>query len=185
MVLTNNKKGLNVTIRSASGFMGSGTTGEYYEFSWVPNFAFRYIPAGSYQVWIEGEPSKVVTAEVFPGRRTWVEFKWTETTPDVVMASASGWTVEILENTSTSEARGVSSILVVKTGAPGQQVRVTAPGGFEGTCTTGSKPEHGPGACDIGGLSAGTYTVTVSGVGVSLELYLDGQGYAVIAFHPI
>jgi LysM repeat protein len=184
IALTDDQKDLNVVIRSSSGLVSSGTTGQYYEFSWVPNFAFRYIPAGTYQVWIQGQPSKVTTAQVFPGRRTWVEFKWRQTTPDVLQASSTGFTAEILDNTSGDKPLGVASILVIKAGAPGQQIRVTAPGGFEAHCTTGSKPEYGPGACDIGGLNAGTYQVTMDGAGVSLEIYLDGRGTATVAFHP-
>jgi len=184
IVLTIDQKDLNAVIRSSSGSVSSGTTGEYYEFSWVPSFAFRYIPAGTYQVWIEGQPSKVMTAQVYPGRRTWVQFRWRETTPDVLQASSTGYTAEVLDNTSGDKPLGVASILVVKSGAPGQQIRVTAPGGFEATCTTGSKPEYGPAACDIGGLNAGTYQVTLDGAGISLEIYLDGRGTATVAFHP-
>jgi LysM repeat protein len=185
VVLTWEKKDLNIVIRSRGGFVGAGTTGEYYEFSWVPNFAFRAIPAGIYDIWIENEPCKIATAEVKDGRRTIVDFKMEETLPDTIgAASVGGWGVDMLENTCGTVDKGVSSILVVRTGANGQRIRVTAPGGYEATCTTGAKMEHGPGACNIGGLSAGTYQVTVDGSGTWLELYLDGQCTATVEFHP-
>jgi len=79
---------------------------------------------------------------------------------------------------------GVSSILVIRTGANGQKIRVTAPGGFEATCTTGTKVEYGKGACNIGGLSGGTYQVILDGAGIAVEIYLDGVGTATIEFRP-
>ncbi len=185
VVLTWDQKDLGVAIRSQSGFVGAGTTGEYFEFSWVPNFAFRGIPAGIYQVWIEGEPSKVAIAEVKDGRRTIVDFKKQPTIPDMISAAgAGGWTADIVEDTCGTVDKGVSSILVVRTGANGQRIRVTAPGGYEATCTTGTKMENGIGACNIGGLSAGTYQITVDGSGTWLELYLDGQCTSTIEFRP-
>ena len=185
VVPTWDKKDVNIVIRSQSGFVGAGATGEYYEFGWVPNFAFRGIPAGIYEVWIENEPCKIATAEVKDDRRTIVDFKMKETIPDEIgAASAGGWTADLVENNCGTVDKGVSSIVVVRTGANGQRIRVTAPGGYEATCTTGTKAEHGPGACNIGGLSAGTYQITVDGSGTWLELYLDGHCNATVEFRP-
>jgi hypothetical protein len=51
-------------------------------------------------------------------------------------------------------------------------------------CVTGTKPEHGVGACDFGGLNAGTYLVNLDGTYATVEIYLDGIGSAVVEFRP-
>jgi LysM repeat protein len=183
IVMTHEKEGLKVVIRSKDGFVARGVTGVYYEYSWIPSFAFRNIPGGLYEVWVEGEPSQVVTARVDPGNRALVEFK-SELVSTHVRPSPGGWIGEVVENTSGSKPIGAFSILVVKTGAIGNIVRVTAPGGFDAPCVTGTKPEYGPGACDMGGLNAGTYKVILDGADIAVEVYLDGIGTAVIEFRP-
>jgi LysM repeat protein len=183
IVMTHDKEGLKVVIRSKDGFVARGVTGVYYEYSWIPTFAFRSIPGGLYEVWVEGEPSQVVTARVDPGNRALVEFK-SELVSTHIRPSPAGWIGEVVENTSGSKPIGAFSILVVKTGAIGNIVRVTAPGGFDAPCVTGTKPEYGPGACDMGGLNAGTYKVILDGADIAVEVYLDGIGTAVIEFRP-
>ena len=117
-----------------------------------------------------------------------VEFYWKPVSPkiDPIAAAASGigWVAEIVENTNGTELTGVYSILVIRTGADGQKIRVTTSAGFETYCITGTKPEHGTGACDIGGLSTGTYQVILDGAGIAMEIYLDGVGNATIEFRP-
>jgi LysM repeat protein len=183
LVMTHNGEKLDVMIRSADGFVARGVTGVYYEYSWIPTFAFRGIPGGEYEVWIEGQPSKTIKAKVEPGQRTLVEFKW-EVVSTKLIVSPAGWTGQVVENTSGTEPIGAASILVVRTGAIGNKIRVTAPGGYEGICITGTKPEHGPGACDVGGLNAGTYQVILDGADIAVEVYLDGVGNATVEFWP-
>jgi hypothetical protein len=174
---------LDVVARSADGVEVRGVTGVYYEYSWLPSFAFRNIPAGDYKVWIEGEMSKPVEARVDPGWRATVDMKWETVTPDPVVSS-DGWIAEVVENSNGSEVIGAFSILIVRTGATGNKIRLTAPGEFEAVCVTGTKPEHGTGACDFGGLSAGTYQVNLDGTHATTEIYLDGIGTAVVEFRP-
>ena len=176
-------KDLNVMIRSSDGFVARGVTGVYYEFSWLPSFAFRGIPGGDYEVWIEGEASKVIEARVDPGWRATVDMKWKIVSPDPVVSS-DGWIAEVVDNSSGSEPIAAFSVLIVRTGAIGNIIRVSAPGEFEATCVTGTKPEHGVGACDMGGLNAGTYTVALDGTHAAVEVYLDGAGTATVEFRP-
>jgi hypothetical protein len=183
VVLTHDKEGLDVFIRSADGFVARGVTGVYYEYSWIPSFAFAGIPGGNYQVWIEGEPSRFAQVRVEPGQRTTVEFKY-KIVSEGPIVSPSGWIGEVVENTSGDKPIGAFSILVVRTGNIGNKIRVTAPGGFEAICITGTKPEHGTGACDVGGLNAGTYQVILDGADIAVELYLDGIGTARVEFRP-
>jgi hypothetical protein len=174
---------LDVMIRSADGFVARGVTGVYYEYSWLPSFAFRGIPGGDYEVWIDGQESKVIKASVDPGWRATVDMHWKIVSPDPVV-SPDGWLAEVVDNTSGSEPIGAFSILIVRTGAIGNKIRISAPGEFEAVCVTGTKPEHGVGACDFGGLNAGTYTVNLDGTYATAELYLDGIGSAVVEFRP-
>ncbi len=183
LVMTHNGEKLDVMIRSKDGFVARGVTGVYYEYSWIPTFAFRGIPCGEYEVWIEGQPSKTIKAKVEPGQRTLVEFKW-EVVSTKLIVSPAGWTGQVVENTSGTEPIGVASILVVRTGAIGNKIRVTAPGGYEGICITGTKLEYGTGACDVGGLNAGTYQVILDGADIAVEVYLDGVGNATVEFWP-
>jgi LysM repeat protein len=183
LVMTHDAENLDLMIRSTDGFVARGVTGVYYEYSWIPTFAFRGIPGGEYEVWIEGQPSRTIKAKVEPGQRTLVEFKWKVVSTDLIVSPA-GWTGEVVENTSGTEPIGAASILVVRTGAIGNKIRVTAPGGYEGICITGTKLEHGPGACDVGGLNAGTYQVILDGADIAVEVYLDGVGNATVEFWP-
>ena len=174
-------EGLDVMIRSKDGFAARGVTAVFYEYSWLPNFAFRFIPGGEYEVWIEGEKSQVIKAEVDPGWRATVDLKNKIVTPGAVV-SPDGWVAEVVDNSSGSDPIGAASILVVKTGGIGNKIRLTAPGQFEAVCVTGTKPEHGPGACDFGGLSPGTYWVTLDGTYATVEIYVDGVGTAEVHF---
>ncbi len=183
LVMTHDGEKLDVMIRSADGFVARGVTGVYYEYSWIPTFAFRGIPGGEYEVWIEGQPSRTIKAKVEPGQRTLVEFKWKVVSTDLIVSPA-GWVGEVVENTSGTEPIGAASILVVRTGAIGNKIRVTAPGGYEGLCITGTKLEYGLGACDVGGLNAGTYQVILDGADIAVEVYLDGVGNATVEFRP-
>ena len=174
---------LDVMIRSADGFVARGVTRVSYEYSWLPSFAFRDIPGGDYKVWIDGQASQVVKARVDPGWRATVDMHWKIVSADPVV-SPDGWIAEVVDYTGGSEPVGAFSILIVRTGAIGNKIRISAPGEFEAVCVTGTKPEHGVGACDFGGLNAGTYLVNLDGTYATVEIYLDGIGSAVVEFRP-
>jgi hypothetical protein len=174
---------LDVMIRSADGFVARGVTRVAYEYSWLPSFAFRDIPGGDYKVWIDGQASRVVKARVDPGWRATVDMHWKMMSPEPVV-SPDGWIAEVVDYTGGSEPVGAFSILIVRTGATGNKIRISAPGEFEAVCVTGTKPEHGVGACDFGGLNAGTYMVNLDGTYATVEVYLDGIGSAVVEFRP-
>ena len=188
MVMVWDGKGVPVIVRDASGAVKRRVASVNFEFSWVPTAVFRDIAPGFYDVFIEGEPTRVVRAQVHPGHRPLVEFRKKAVTPEggVAVAAASGtrWVANVVENTSGNKPLGPASILVVRTGMNDQTIRIKAPPGFETTCITGTKPEHGPGACDVGGLNAGVYQVILEGAGVGVELFLDGIGTATVEFHP-
>ena len=180
LVMTHDAKDLDMTIYSTTGFAARGYSGVYFEYSWIPTFAFRGIPGGDYQVWISGKPSQLVKARVDPGFRTLVEFHYTVASINMP-ATPSGWIGEVTQNSSGIKPLGVASILVIRTGAIGNKIRVTA-GTYEGVCITGTKIELGPGACEIGGLTAGTYRVFLDGTDIAVDVYLDGRGTATVEF---
>jgi len=188
MVMVWDGKGVPVIMRDVNGAEMRRVASVNFEFSWVPTAVYRDIAPGLYNVFIQGQPTRIALAEVHGGHRPLVEFRKKQVTPEMgaVVATASGtnWVANVVENSSGEKPLGVASILVVRTGMNDQVIRVKAAPSFETTCTTGTKPEHGPGACDIGGLSAGTYQVILEGVGVGIEIFLDGLGTATVEFHP-
>jgi LysM repeat protein len=184
LVMTHDAQDLNIVIQSADGkFTGRGVSGVYFEFSWIPTFAFRFIPDGDYLVWIENKPSQIAKVHVEPGFRTLVEFKYEIVSVDTP-PTPGGWIGDVVQNSSGTKPLGVASILQVRTGAIGNVIRVTA-GTFEGKCVTGTKVELGPGACEMGGLSAGTYRVFLDGTDIAVDIYLDGVGTAQIDFRHV
>jgi LysM repeat protein len=184
LVMTHDAQDLNIVIQSADGkFTARGVSGVYFEFSWIPTFAFRFIPGGDYLVWIENKPSQIAKVHVDPGFRTLVEFKY-EIVSVPIPPTPGGWIGDVVQNTSGTKPIGVASILQVRTGAIGNIIRVTA-GTFEGKCVTGTKVELGPGACEMGGLSAGTYRVFLDGTDIAVDIYLDGVGTAQIDFRHV
>jgi LysM repeat protein len=184
LVMTHDAQDLNIVIQSSDGkFTGRGVSGVFFEFSWIPTFAFRYIPGGDYLVWIENKPSQIAKVHVDPGFRTLVEFTY-EITSVPIPPTPGGWIGDVVKNTSGTKPIGVASILQVHTGGIGNIIRVTA-GTYEGKCVTGTKVELGPGACEIGGLTAGTYRVFLDGTDIAVDIYLDGVGTAQIDFRHV
>lgn len=188
MVMVWDGKGVPIIMRDPQGNVKRRVADVNFEFSWVPTAVFRDIAPGFYDVYVEGEPTRIARAQVHGGHRPLVEFRKQMVTPEMgaVVATASGarWVAEVVENTSGTTPLGPASILVVRTGMADQVIKVKAEPSYENSCITGSKPEHGPGACDIGGLNAGTYQVILEGAGVGIEIFLDGIGTATVEFRP-
>jgi LysM repeat protein len=143
-----------------------------------------YTSPGYYLVWVESEePSEIVKFDLPPGKHGWVDFKLANVSQNPRPRSADGWSGRVAENWSeTSPQNGVSSVIIVKAPAPGLPIRIKAEGEFSALCYTGQKPEHGPGACEFGGLWPGKYTLTLEGSGASVEVYVDGIHAAEIVF---
>lgn len=97
---------------------------------------------------------------------------------------ASGWQAWVVSNTSgQQQGTGVWSVIVVRVlNYGGIPVHIRTEGGFEATCITGAKPEHGPDACDFGGLWPGTYFLQPEGADIEVEIEMDGMGWAEVHF---
>lgn len=101
-------------------------------------------------------------------------------------APATHWTGQIVENTSGSEPipNAASAIAVVVEGRPWHEVEIRA-NGWTSRTETGTKPEYGPDACEFGGLGPGTYTITPKDLGVSVQVTMDGWGWAMVRFAEV
>jgi hypothetical protein len=92
------------------------------------------------------------------------------------------WTGRVVSNTSGEEYAGyLSTIRVFVDGMTDLPVEIKS-GGWTSSAVTGSKPEYGDFAVEFGGLSPSTYTVTPQGLGVSVEVDVEGGGLAIIEF---
>jgi len=96
------------------------------------------------------------------------------------------WVGSVAENTSGSEPteHANSAIAVVVSGRPWHEVELRTDG-YSTTCTTGYKPEYGPDACEFGGLRASTYTITPKDLGASVQVTVDGWGWAKVRFDEV
>lgn len=96
------------------------------------------------------------------------------------------WKSWVVSNTSGErQGTGIWSVIVVRVlGQPGVPVRITGGGGWSATCTTGTKPEFGPDACEFGGLWPGSYYLQPEGADIQLEIEMDGLGAAEVHFQP-
>ncbi len=101
-------------------------------------------------------------------------------------APRTRWVGSVVENSSGPRAteHANSAITVVVSGRPWHEVGIRA-NGWTTTCTTGTKPDYGPDACEFGGLRAGTYTVTAKDLGTSVSVTVDGWGWALVRFDEV
>lgn len=168
-------------VRLQSGsWQISGLTGTKPE---QGDFAVEFagLAPGQYLVVLEGLAELPV--QLKPGYFMLVEFRYEVASAPPPTVERRGWVGAITANTNgDSPAGGVWSIVLVKVaGSEGLPVRIFNDG-FATECITGTKPEFGPGACQVGGLWPGAYRVQPEGIPASVDVYLDGQGAATIEF---
>jgi hypothetical protein len=156
----------------------SGSKPEYGEYA----VEFGGLHEGEYSVELEGLGASL-PVRLGSGAFMLVEFRF-DVLPTPTPTPQSGvWVGAVTQNTSGNDYSGAWSTLIIKIpGSEGLPVTVDSGGGFTVTCMTGSKPEYGPGACQLGGLWPGTYHVTPEGLGPSVDVWLDGQGSATVEF---
>ncbi len=147
------------------------------------SIAFRYLPDGDYDVWVDDAktPSEKVQISVDPGQRVNVAFSKQVRFQGQTYASPDGWVLSAWENPSKPHQNiGGWSNILIKTPASGLTVVAESEGGgYKATCLTGSK---GPGACDFAGLNAGLYFIHIDGTQLTLKTYMDGAAYATFEF---
>ncbi len=146
-------------------------------------FAFKYIPPGDYDVWVDDPevPSDTVQVKVEAGKRVEVEFRKGLAFSGPTYASPDGWYLAGWDNPSVpGKNLGAWSNITVKTPASGLWVMIRSEGnGYQAKCFTGSKA---PGICDFAGLSAGIYFIWIDGTDLTLKTYMDGNAFATFEF---
>ncbi len=94
-----------------------------------------------------------------------------------------------LEPDAPEADRGVSWVRCSVEGQPGAAVHLApAEASLDAavlTEETGSRPDYGPFFCELGPLKAGWYRLEVEGIGIPIDLWLDGRASAAVAFAPV
>ncbi|MBU0492672.1 MAG: hypothetical protein KKB13_12565, partial [Chloroflexi bacterium] len=93
------------------------------------------------------------------------------------------WTAIEWRNTSVLNRRGgaESRIIVTVAGLVDHPVSIHA-GPYTATTYTGTKPEYNAYACVFSALGPGWYTIEPHGLGITYDIYMDGDGYAEVEF---
>lgn len=156
----------------------SGSKPEYGEHA----VEFGGLNGGDFDVELEGLGA-VLPVRLRSGGFLLVEFRY-DVLPTPTPTPRSGiWVGAVTSNTSGDAWSGAWSTIIVKIpGVDGLPVTLNSNGGFITTCITGTKPEYGPGACEVGGLWPATYRVIPEGLGPSVDVRLDGLGSATVEF---
>ena len=140
------------------------------EFGALQSGIYRIIPwdLGTH-LDVKVEPGDFVLVEFYPVGRT-----------------EPRWAGSVAENTSGEQPTEHvnSAIAVVVAGRPWHDVEIQS-GNWSNTAQTGFKPEYGPDACEFGALRAGTYVITPMGLGTSVEVTVDGWGWALVRFDQV
>ncbi|GAB4528403.1 MAG: hypothetical protein Kow0063_04590 [Anaerolineae bacterium] len=143
---------------------------------------FGGLNQGDFSLELEGLGA-TLPVHLEPGGFVLVEFRYDLLPTPTATPQPGVWVGAVTSNTSGGGWAGAWSTLIVKIpGLDGLPVTLDSGGGFVTTCITGTKPEHGPGACEIGGLWPATYRVTPQGLGPSVDVWLDGAGSATVEF---
>jgi hypothetical protein len=174
--------GLNdqpVIVRSGT-WSARGLTGSKPEYG-ENAVEFGGLNQGDFTLELEGLGA-ILPVQLRSGGFLLVEFQYGVLPTPTATPQTGVWVGAVTTNTSSDAPAGAWSTVIVK--IPGvESMAVTLDsGGFSTTCVTGTKPEHGPGACEVGGLWPATYHVTPQGLGPSVDVWLDGAGSATVEF---
>ncbi len=169
--------GQEVEIRS-DGWSATGTTGTKPEIG--PDACeFGALNAGTYRLTPRDLGTHLeVTVELQDF--VLVEFYYAGPTP------STRWVGSVVQNTSGSRPTEHvnSAIAVIVAGKPWHEVEIRT-NGWSATCLTGTKPEYGPDACEFGGLRAATYLLSPKDLGASVQVTVDGWGWALVRFDQV
>ncbi len=99
-----------------------------------------------------------------------------------ITVSTTTWVAEVVQNTSGSSPTGgrSSAVLCEVVGKDQLEVTISA-GDWRATARTGEK---GPFRCEFGALGGGWYRVAPAGLGVAINVFVDGMGSAHVRFRP-
>ncbi len=135
-------------------------------------YDFGNLPAGAYRLELGG---KTIAQDLRTDGFTTVDV------PPITV-STSTWVAEVVDNTSGSQPTGGHSSAILCEVAGKDQLEVTiSAGDWRATARTGEK---GPFKCEFGALGGGWYRLAPSGLGVAINVFVDGLGAAHVRFRP-
>jgi len=169
-----------VILRSGP-WMARGLTGSKPEYG-EHAVEFGGLNQGDFNVELEGLDA-VLPVQLRSGGFMLVEFRYDVLPTPTATPQGGIWVGGVTRNTSGNTWAGAWSTIIVKIpGVDSLPVTIDSGGSYATTCLTGTKPEYGPGACEIGGLWPATYRIIPQGLGPSVDVWLDGAGSATVEF---
>ena len=172
--------GNHPVIVKSGGWQTRGLTGTKPEYG-DGAVEFAGLSPGDYIIELVGlgKISVALEAEHF----MLVQFNYQAAPPPTPTPKPGQWTAAVIGNTSGSEPGGGAwSILTIEVGGWDNLKVIVSSQGTQLECITGSKPELGPGVCQIGGLWPAEYHIQPAGIPISQTVELDGRGVARVAF---
>lgn len=96
--------------------------------------------------------------------------------------SPVGWQGHVAQHLTDLDGRYYATIAVRVIGRPaGQEVQIQS-GNWSETCKSGTKPEHGPDACEFGSLKAGIYRLQPTGLDTFLDVEVELKDFVLVEF---
>ncbi|MGD9375621.1 MAG: hypothetical protein PVJ23_07545, partial [Anaerolineae bacterium] len=93
-----------------------------------------------------------------------------------------GWQGHVAQHLTDLDGRYYATIAVRVIGRPaGQEVQIQS-GNWSETCKSGTKPEHGPDACEFGSLKAGIYRLQPTGLDTFLDVEVELKDFVLVEF---
>lgn len=207
------RSGLPIVVRSEGGFETinfAGTKPEYgpsvAEFAPLSRGTYFVEPQGLgtiFRVWLDGKsytrvdftpvacaptsmPTPRPTTTLRP-REPATRQPGPTVPPTATQAPgpATHWRGRVAQHLEGLDGRYFATIAVRVIGRPaGQPVEIHS-GGWSETCTTGTKPEHGPDACEFGALVAGSYRLVPKDLGTHLDVTVGLQDFVLVEFYYV
>jgi hypothetical protein len=191
----------------------TGTKPEYgpwvAEFAPMSKGTYYIEPQGLgivFEIWLDGKdytrvdftleacaPTPTVTPRLptpTPGVKVWAPAQPATATPLPPAPTpqpqpVQGWYGRIIEHSKNPDGGVMWATIAVRVkGRPaGQEVEIRSDG-WSTVEKTGTKPEHGPDACEFGALQAGTYRLTPLGLGTHLDVAVEPGDFMLVEFYP-
>jgi hypothetical protein len=101
--------------------------------------------------------------------------------------SSPGWTWQVSSpGTLVETDESLSWVRCSVEGHAGALVRLTSRDGqTDLLAEAGASPAYGPCYCELGPVGAGWYTLSVEGLGLAMDLWLDGSAPATVSFTSV
>jgi len=201
--------GLRVKITSEGGYSAVGYTGTKMEYGpYVVEFApvhkawWTIEPEGlgtTVRLWLDGKsytyvdftesacaPTATPRPPTATATRTPAKPVSATKTPTPTPTPSIVWQGRVAQH-SKNPGGGVwwATIAVRVIGRPAGQQVVIQSHNWSASAVTGTKPEYGGDACEFGGLSPATYSLTPAGLGAPMDIAVEAGDFALVEFFPV